>query len=136
MSNSKIYNWGKEKILIADDDIYSFLLLQKVFKRKGAKVVHAQNGKEALVKLIEDKSISVAILDIIMPIINGIEVVTRCKALLPNTLFVAFTADVIRYNKKLCQEAGFDICITKPILPIKFLNVLEEALILRGQLLE
>lgn len=135
MTDSKLYNWEREKILIADDDIYSFLLLQKVLKRTGAQVFHAQDGQEALGKLMNDRTYSIAVLDIVMPLLSGIEVVMRCKTLLPDTIFVAFTADVIRFDKKKCLEAGFNICITKPVLPVRFLNALDEALSLRGQLL-
>ena len=115
MTDSKLYNWEREKILIADDDIYSFLLLQKVLKRTGAQVFHAQDGQEALGKLMNDRTYSIAVLDIVMPLLSGFEVVMRCK--------------------KKCLEAGFNICITKPVLPVRFLNALDEALSLRGQLL-
>jgi two-component system sensor histidine kinase/response regulator len=133
MIDNKKYDWSNEKILIADDDIYSFLLLQKVLNRTGASILHAQNGKEALQKLLKDRDISIAILDIVMPFISGIDVVAHCRTMLPDTIFVAFTADVIRYDKKRCQEAGFNLCITKPILPVKFLNALEEAVLIRNQ---
>jgi len=67
---------------------------------------------------------------------NGIDEITKCKPFLPDTVFIAFTADSIRYNKNFWREAGFSLCITKPILPVKFLRLLEEALTLRGQLME
>ncbi len=129
MTNHRKYDWSSEKILIADDDFYSFLLLQKILSRTGATLIHAKNGKEALEKLIKDRTISIVILDIVMPYLSGLEVIRRCRTLLPDSIFIAFTADVIRYDKDRCQEAGFNICISKPILPIKFLSILEEALV-------
>ncbi len=136
MINHRKYNWSSEKILIADDDFYSFLLLQKVLSRTGATLIHAKNGKEALEKLIKDRTISIVILDIVMPYLSGLEVIRRCRTLLPDSIFIAFTADVIRYDKDRCQEAGFNVCISKPILPIKFLSILEEALVSKSQLLK
>lgn len=136
MNNLKKYDWSNEKILIADDDYYSFLLLQKVLSRTGASLIYAKNGKEALEKITKNKVISIVILDIVMPYVNGFEIVKKYRTLLPDTIFVAFTADVIRYDKERCQEAGFNICISKPVLPVRLLNILDEALILRSQLLE
>ena len=136
MIDYRKYNFYREKFLIADDDIYSYMLLEKVLKKTGATVVQAQDGKEALNILLKDRSITVVILDIIMPYMNGIDVITKCKPFLPDTVFIAFTADSIRYNKNFWREAGFSLCITKPILPVKFLRLLEEALTLRGQLME
>ena len=134
--DQKKYDWSNEKILIADDDYYSFLLLQKVLSRTGASLIHAKNGKEALEKLIKNKAISIVILDIVMPYLNGFEIIKKCRTLLPDAIFVAFTADIIRYDKYRCQEAGFNICISKPVLPVKVLNILEEAMASRSQLFE
>ena len=148
MSDSKEFDWSNEKIMIADDDIYSCLLLKNVLSKTakfscrkflsktGAKIIHAKNGKEALEILKTDRTFSIVILDIIMPYLSGLEIVRRCKTLLPDTIFIAFTADVIRYNQVRCQEEGFNLCISKPVLPVKFLNIMQEALALRGQLLE
>jgi CheY-like chemotaxis protein len=130
------YNFQREKFLIADDDIYSYLLLEKMLKRTGATIIHAKDGREALDLLLRDRSITVAILDIIMPYLSGIEVLLKCKSYLPETSFIAYTADTIRYDIDFLKKVGFILCIPKPILPVKFLGMMEEALSLRGQLLE
>jgi CheY-like chemotaxis protein len=129
------YNWAGEKFLVADDDAYSYLLLDKVLKKTGASVVFAYDGEEALKKLKQDRTITIAILDIIMPRINGYEVVERIKKFRPDLVCVAYTADVVRFNMERCKELGFYTCIAKPVLPAKFLGILNEALALRGQLL-
>jgi len=67
MIDYRKYNFYREKFLIADDDIYSYMLLEKVLKKTGATVVQAQDGKEALNILLKNRSITVVILDIIMP---------------------------------------------------------------------
>jgi CheY-like chemotaxis protein len=129
------YNWSGEKFLIADDDAYSYLLLDKVLKRTGAAISFAFDGEEALKKLRHDSSISIAVLDILMPKLNGYQVVERIKKFRPELICIAYTADVVRFNIEKCKELGFYTCITKPVLPAKFLRVLNEALALRGQLL-
>ncbi len=129
------YSWKGKKFLIADDDPYSYLLLDKVLKKTGATVVFACDGKEALAKLTEDESISVAILDIVMPKMNGCEVVEKAKKIRPDIVFIAYTADIVNFRPDNCSKYGFNMCITKPVLPVKFLRLLDEALMLRSQLL-
>jgi CheY-like chemotaxis protein len=73
------YCWTGQTFLIADDDPYSYLLLDKVLKKTEQVSFFASNGEEALNKLLENKNISVAILDIIMPKMNGYEVVEKIK---------------------------------------------------------
>jgi two-component system, cell cycle response regulator DivK len=129
------YNWSGEKILVADDDSYSYLLLARVLKKTGAKLIFAGDGEEALVKLKDDNKITVAILDIIMPKIDGAEVVRRIKKIRPDLICIAYTADVVRFDSQKCKECGFSACISKPVLPARFLRILDETLMLRSQLL-
>ncbi len=129
------YCWTGQTFLIADDDPYSYLLLDKVLKKTGASIVFASNGEEALNKLLENKNISVAILDIIMPKMNGYEVVEKIKKIRSDIIFIAYTADIIRFRPDSCEKYGFYSCITKPILPAKFLRILDEALAVRSQML-
>lgn len=135
MVNYHDYNWKNEKFLVADDDFYSSVLLEKILKKTGAKVVTAEDGLQAIERIREHPDISAAILDIVMPVHNGYEVIEQTKKLRPDLIFIACTADVIRLNPGKCKEMGFTACISKPFLPAKLFDVLEEALILRSQLL-
>jgi len=128
------YDWQKEVILIAEDDEHNFLLLNKVLSRTGAKICHARNGKEAFDLLTQNKNITLAILDLIMPVMNGLDIVEKCKAIAPDVLYVAYTADVVRFDQKICLEAGFSAYIAKPVLPVKFLSLLHNALVMRSHL--
>jgi two-component system, cell cycle response regulator DivK len=130
------YNWQGEKILIADDDSFSYLLLARVLKKTGAELFFASDGEEALNVLMNDKSIKVAILDILMPKLNGTEVVKSMKEIRPDLIFIAYTADVVRFDSIKCKDFGFNACISKPILPARFLRILNESFELRGQLQE
>lgn len=129
----KDFKWNHEVFLIADDDVYSSLLLEKVIRKTGARVILAKDGAEALEKLLQEPYISVAIIDMVMPRLSGYEVVKKVKPMRPETIFVAYTADVMRLDKDRCREIGFYTCVSKPILPIKFLVLLSEAFSLRGE---
>jgi CheY-like chemotaxis protein len=129
--NYQNYNWTDEKILIADDDIYSTLLLEKIMNKVGVKVVLASNGDDALQFLRIDRNITIAIIDILMPKLNGDEVVKKANEFRNDVIYIAYTADILRLNKNLCFDLGFYSCLSKPVFPIKILNTINEAILFR-----
>ena len=117
----KPISWHSLTFLIADDDVYNHLLLEKAYSRTGVKLIHAYNGLEAI-KILLEHEIDVAIVDIIMPRYDGMEVVEKTKTHCQSTIFLAYTADILRVNKSICIQRGFDACFTKPMLPYKLMN--------------
>ncbi len=69
------------KALVADDDTASRLLLQKVLTKWGYEVVTASSGEEAWKILTSDDSPDIAVLDWMMPELDGVEVCRRVRAL-------------------------------------------------------
>lgn len=67
-----------ETILIVDDELINRELLAEIFKDK-YKTVMAENGEEALYLLARDKSITAVLLDIIMPVMDGLDVLREMK---------------------------------------------------------
>lgn len=134
MTISNNYNWSNEHFLIADDDYYSYLLVEKVLKGTGAKIDYAPNGAAALNEIVPNSSFTVVILDILMPKLSGFEVIEAAKLIRPDIIYIAYTADIISLNKINCQKLGFHACIPKPALPSRLLNTIDEVLVLRGQL--
>ncbi|MFK5976182.1 MAG: response regulator [Sulfurovum sp.] len=63
------------KILVVDDDFINRKLLQTLLKRNESvsDIIEAENGSDALDKLKKDPSIDLILLDIMMPIVDGIE---------------------------------------------------------------
>ncbi len=135
MVSRRDYNWANEHFLVADDDFYSYLLIEKILSRTGAKVNYSPDGADALNEIIPNSSYTVVILDILMPKLTGFEVIAAAKMLCLDIIFIAYSADVLSLNKVKCQNLGFQACITKPVLPLKLLQTLEEVIVLRKQLL-
>lgn len=113
------FHWGGEYFLIADDDNYTHLLLDRIFKKTGANLIHAYNGQEAIDVLLRDEQIKVALIDIVMPVKNGYEVVEQVYNRRPDIKYVAFTADIFRLNIDRCLKAGFSKYLSKPLLPAR-----------------
>lgn len=122
------YSWKDEKILIADDDRYCHLLLEKIFRKTGAEIIHAYSGTQALNVLKKDFDVSIAIIDILMPGYNGFEVAEQLKGLRKDLRMVAYTANIIGVSKEKCLKHGFIDCLIKPVLPEDMLNAIQRVI--------
>jgi DNA-binding response OmpR family regulator len=99
------------KLLVVDDDPGIVDILSISLKESGYEVDYAHDGIEAVERL-RNNSYDVAIIDAIMPKMNGTEVCKFVKSLSPNTYIIGISGypDSL---KKLKNE-GADICFTKP----------------------
>ena len=81
---------AKEKVLVADDDQGVIWVLEKFLKEKGHEVAVARNGTEAAREL-KAGGVALALLDINMPELNGLEATRAIKTELPETKIVILT---------------------------------------------
>jgi two-component system chemotaxis response regulator CheY/putative two-component system response regulator len=111
-----------KKILIVDDDTTNRKLLQTILATKGGyEVIEAENGVDALEKLTPD--VSLVLLDLIMPVMNGIQFLQRFKIEKPecsNIPVLVLTTDDSKKQEAL--NAGAQEVIIKPINPAQLLE--------------
>ena len=105
-------------VLVADDDDDILLLVTTRLKRDGFEVVSAQNGVDALA-LAEQHRPRVAVLDVGMPGLDGIEVLTaiRAAAELGDTRVLLLTAKAQESDVRRGFESGADAYVKKPFSP-------------------
>jgi CheY-like chemotaxis protein len=125
------YIFNEEKFLVADDDSQTCMILERVFMKEGIKTRIAKNGLEALKILKSDYSITLAIIDIRMPKLDGYQVVENAIKFRPDIIYIAYTADVFRLDRERCAKIGFYSCLSKPLLPSMLVKALNEALLAR-----
>ena len=104
------------RILIVEDNAFSQKLIQKHLASLGIDTLLAQHGEEALI-LLEEHDFDAILMDIHMPIMNGIEATQRIRqqakfATLPIIALSAGVTDTERNNCIVCGMVGF---ISKPI---------------------
>ncbi len=113
-------------ILVGEDNRTNQKVIAKILQRAGHVATIVENGEEVLDALAE-VSFDMVLLDVNMPVMNGIEATKlhRFAALgRPRTPIVALTADATPEMQVRCRDAGMDDCLTKPIDPSHLISVI------------
>jgi CheY-like chemotaxis protein len=105
------------KLLIAEDDMRTVYSLSALLRSRGADVVTAETGKEALEALAVHSDIRGVLMDIMMPELDGYETMRRLReqprfSRLP---VIALTAKAMKGERERCLEAGASDYLPKPI---------------------
>ncbi len=117
----------KKVILIAEDDPTVGESLRHLLKKKGNEILLAANGKEAL-QLFRHESIDLVITDVVMPKMDGIELLEAVKGLKPETEVIVISAQgTIEKAVQAMKLGAFDF-IEKPINPRVLSLLVERAL--------
>ena len=101
-------------ILLAEDDQASLQYLEILLKKYGFKLFTANTGEEAVEQCRENPHIELVLMDIKMPVMDGIEATGLIKQLRPGLPIVAQTAFALE-TEKLQYNGVFDDYLTKPI---------------------
>ena len=101
------------RILVADDEESMRWVLSKALRKKGFTVDLARDGDEAL-KFIQDNNYDLAIFDIKMPGISGLDLLDRVRELKSDILMVIMTAEASMKNAVEAMKRGAYDYITKP----------------------
>ena len=106
-----------KKVLILEDEvnIRSFVVIN--LKRAGYDAVEASTGMEALEKLHQNPDIGVALLDVMLPDIDGFEVCRRIRATSKQIGIIMLTARTQEMDKVTGLMTGADDYVTKPFSP-------------------
>ena len=105
------------KVMVLEDEssIRSFIVIN--LRRAGYEVVEAETGEEALDKLHENPDTLVALLDVMLPGIDGFEVCRRIRATNPRIGIIMLTARSQEMDKVTGLMNGADDYVTKPFSP-------------------
>ena len=118
------------KILVVDDETRMRKLVRDFLVRKDYEVYEADNGEEALDIFYEEKGIALVILDVMMPKLNGWEVVREIRQT-SKVPIIMLTAKSGEDDELLGFELGVDEYISKPFSP-KILVARVEAILRRA----
>jgi CheY-like chemotaxis protein len=101
-------------ILIAEDELLNYLLLKTMLEKNKYLHLWAINGEDALNYCKKNDEIALIIMDIKMPVMDGLEATRKIKALRPGIIIIAHTAFAMDFDNIEALEAGCDDYIAKP----------------------
>lgn len=118
------YDWSNKILLVAEDEEVNFIYFVEAMESTKAKILRAFNGLEAVNLVKENNNISLVLLDIKMPIMDGIEAVAEIKKIRKNLPVIAQTAYAMPGEKEIILKAGCDDYVSKPILRTDLLDLI------------
>lgn len=121
------FNWTGKTFLVAEDEDSNFRLIEVLLKGTNVKILRAENGKEAIEKFSEN-SIDLVLMDIKMPIMDGLIATQEIKKINKDIPVIAQTAYAMENDERICLESGCDDYISKPILQDKLFEILNKYL--------
>ena len=110
-------DWSNKTILVAEDEETNFFLLSSVLSRTGANILHAPNGQKAIDIYTTNKEIDFILMDIRMPVLNGIEATRKIIEINPDAVIIAQTAFALPEDKEQYLKIGMKGVLPKPIDP-------------------
>jgi HAMP domain-containing protein/signal transduction histidine kinase/CheY-like chemotaxis protein len=105
------------KVLIVDDDIRNIFSLTSVLESHDVEVLHAERGKDGILILEQTPGVDVALIDIMMPEMDGYETMQqiRKRSELAELPLIAVTAKAMKGDRQKCLDAGASDYIAKPV---------------------
>ncbi|MFL6751562.1 MAG: response regulator, partial [Sphingomicrobium sp.] len=105
------------RILIIDDDIRNIYSLTSVLEAHDVEVLHAESGAEGIAIMQANPDIDVALVDIMMPDMDGYETMQRIRQTpaIANVALIAVTAKAMKGDRQKCLDAGASDYIAKPV---------------------
>jgi len=115
-----------KKVLVVDDDVRNIFALTSLLERHKMQTVTAASGAEAIDIMQSTPDISLALMDIMMPEMDGYETMRRIRqnrqfSMMP---IIALTAKAMKGDREKCLEAGASDYIAKPVNSEQLLSLL------------
>jgi signal transduction histidine kinase/CheY-like chemotaxis protein/HAMP domain-containing protein len=106
-----------KKILVVDDDIRNIFALTALLERQEMQVISVDSGREALETLHQTPDIDIAVVDVMMPEMDGYETMTKIReqTAFADRPIIALTAKAMKGDREKCIEAGASDYIAKPV---------------------
>ena len=120
-----------KKVLVVDDDIRNIFALTAMLERQKMEVVSVDSGQEALELLQQNDDIDIALVDVMMPEMDGYVTMSKMRQLkaFADRPIIALTAKAMKGDREKCIEAGASDYIAKPVNNVHLLSMLKSWLV-------
>jgi CheY-like chemotaxis protein len=116
-----------KRVLVVDDDIRNIFALTAMLERHQMDVVSVDSGKDAIETLGERTDVDIALVDVMMPEMDGYVTMTKMRELatFSDRPIIALTAKAMMGDREKCIEAGASDYIAKPVNTLELLTMLK-----------
>ena len=118
----------KLKIMIAEDDDIGYFFLQTVLTEVECDTVRCENGSEAVEFCRNNNDVDLILMDIRMPVMNGIEATRKIREFNSKVVIIAQTAFALLGDKEIALAAGCNDYISKPINKAELIKKIQESM--------
>jgi len=116
------HNWENKTIVVVEDVDFNFILIKKQLKKTKATIVWLKDGQEVVDYVKERKAVDAILMDVRMPIMNGIDATKVIKHLNSSIPIIMQTACVVGTDYDEVISSGCDDYIFKPIIADKLIE--------------
>jgi CheY-like chemotaxis protein len=105
------------KVLVVDDDIRNIFALNSLLERHQMNVISANNGQDAINLIESTDDLSLVLMDVMMPEMDGYETMRRIRSdgRFRSLPIIALTAKAMKGDREKCLEAGASDYVAKPV---------------------
>ncbi|WP_198939732.1 HAMP domain-containing protein [Streptomyces sp. MJM1172] len=124
----RTYDFHGEKVLIVDDDVRNVFALTSVLEQHGLAVLYAENGREGIEVLEQHDDVTVVLMDIMMPEMDGYATTSAIRRMpqFAGLPIIALTAKAMKGDREKAIDSGASDYVTKPVEPDYLLSVMEQ----------
>ncbi|MFJ6050230.1 HAMP domain-containing protein [Streptomyces sp. NPDC092307] len=124
----RTYDFHGEKVLIVDDDVRNVFALTSVLEQHGLAVLYAENGREGIEVLEQHDDVTVVLMDIMMPEMDGYATTSAIRRMpqFAGLPIIALTAKAMKGDREKAIDSGASDYVTKPVDPDYLLSVMEQ----------
>jgi signal transduction histidine kinase/ligand-binding sensor domain-containing protein len=121
-------NWINKRILVVEDEKANYLYLEKLLIPTNATIVWAENGQKAVNLISSEQAFDIVLMDIKMPVMNGLDATKVIKYHNPYQVIIAQTAYARAEDQYNFSQVGFNDYVSKPINPDTLFSVMSKYL--------
>ena len=111
-------------ILIAEDNDSNYILMTYILKRN-YNLLRARHGGEA-VEMVANNEVDMILMDIKMPIMDGLEATQKIKQVRPDLPIIALTANAFESDRAQALSAGCNDFLSKPVNTVSCIGMIKK----------
>ena len=128
LSSKQYINWIGKTILLAEDEDANALFMQTLLQTTGINIILVQSGLEAIEYCRNNHEISIVLMDIKMPDMDGLTATRIIRSFNKDLPIIATTAYALSSDLEKCTEAGCNDYIAKPLVIDQLLGLIQKYL--------